>query len=126
MTPSVNNGGGFGVIDATVENTFSAIVKGNSPVVAYRVGIFKNNATSDLVYNSGVIVLDSPFYGTNSAGDSVPFEYSIPANSGVTNGYTYGYKYILTLWWEVDSSDYTTGCVESFETVFYARATPTV
>ena len=126
MTPSVNNGGGFGVIDATVENTFSAIVKGNSPVVAYRVGIFKNNATSDLVYNSGVIVLDSPFYGTNSAGDSVPFEYSISANSGVTNGYTYGYKYILTLWWEVDSSDYTTGCVESFETVFYARATPTV
>nr|DAQ86988.1 MAG TPA: hypothetical protein [Caudoviricetes sp.] len=126
MSPSTSGGTGAGVIDATVDNTFSAVVKGDSPVVAYRIGIFKNNATSDLVYNSGVIQLSTPFYGTSPAGKTIPFTYTVPSTSGVTNGYTYGYKYILTLWWELDTTDYTTGCVQSFESVFYARSAPTL
>lgn len=126
MIPSTSGGVGAGVIDAELDNTFSAIIKGDSPVVAYRVGIFKNNATSDLVYNSGVIELAEPFYGTSPSGKTIPFEYVVPSASGVENGYLYGYKYILTLWWELDPSDYDSGCVQSFEAVFYARATPTL
>lgn len=126
MKPSTSGDIGSGVIDATIDNTFSAVIKGDSPVVAYRVGIFKNNTTSDLIYSSGVIQLDEPFYGTLPNGKVVPFTYVVPSTSGITNGYTYGYKYILTLWWELDTSNYDTGCVQSFESVFYARSSPTL
>lgn len=126
MIPGPGVGSGLDVIDATVENEFSAYVKGDSPVIAYRIGIFKNNATSDLVYNSGVIELEEPFYGVDTKGRQVPFKYTVPANTGIDNGYIYGYKYILTLWWQLDESDYTTGCAESFEVVFFARSSPTL
>lgn len=133
MLPSLYMGDGQGVIDASVENTFSAQINGRAPVVAYQCGIFKNNASSDLVYDTGVVTLATPFYGADSFGDVVRFTFTIPSNStSVTphttmqNGYIYGYKYILTLWWDLNTSDYSSGCVNSYETVFDAKATPTV
>lgn len=126
-------GDGQGVIDASVENTFSAQINGRAAVTAYQVGIFKNNATSDLVYDSGIVELEVPFYGADSRGDVVRFEYAVPSNDSeqesyteIENGYIYGYKYILTVWWDLDASDYSSGCVDSYETVFYAYSTPTI
>lgn len=136
LYPSVNGREGDGVIDATKENTFTAVIHGDSPVVAYRVGIFRNNATSTIVYQSEIQVLDEPFYGTDINGNQVLFEYTIPANPSYTpsggttrtmvNGYTYGYKYILTLWWNYDPANTEANCVSSFETVFTTRADPTL
>ena len=102
-------------------------------MVAYQCAIFKNNATSDLIYDTGVVTLSAPFYGADSKGNIVPFENTIPSNDGTAtshtsmeNGYVYGYKYILTLWWDVDTSDYSKNCVSSYETVFFAKGAPSI
>lgn len=133
MLPSLSMGDGQGVIDASVENTFSAQINGRAPVVAYQCGIFKNNATSDLVYDTGIVALDEPFYGADSHGDAVRFEFTIPSNDPlvtphtlIENGYIYKYKYILTFWWDLDPFDYSKGCVNSYETVFDAKAAPSI
>ena len=221
MIPSQYIGDGMEIIDATKENIFSAKISGRAPVIAYQCGIFKNNATSDLVYDSGIVKLDKPCYGADSNGNIVPFEYVIPpcadsmdnytvgatynsetgectlnydsftyepnaivgfkvpekigdasfvsviinnksyavniTDSGVVdwnagdvvflqlnesdltatptndvkytmieNGYIYGYKYVLTLWWDLNENDYSKGCIDSFETVFWAKSTPTL
>lgn len=133
MLPSTSMGDGQGVIDASVENTFSAEIKGHSPVVAYRVVIYKNNATSDIVYDSDIIAFATPFYGADSQGTPIRFEYIIPSNDDtelayttMENGYVYGYKYILTLCWNIDPAEYLNSIVSSYETVFFAKETPTI
>ena len=134
LYPSVNGREGDGVIDATQDNIFTAVIHGDSPVVAYRVGIFRNNATSDLMYQSGILTTNAlsplPFYGTDINGNQVLFKYTIPARDGtnnkMVNGYKYGYKYILTLWWNYDPLNPTANCVDSFETVFITRQDPTL
>lgn len=133
MLPSKNAGDGQGVIDASVVNTFSAQINGRAPVVAYQCIIFKNSATFDLVYASGIIELPEPFYGTDQRGDPVRFEFDVPSNdplesvhTDIANGYINGYKYVLALWWNLDPADYGAGCIESYETVFYAKSAPTI
>lgn len=133
MYPSRALGDGKGVIDASKENIFSATINGRAPVVAYQCAIFKNNATSDLMYDTGVVELEAPFYGANAKGDVVPFEYTVPSNDSAAtahtdmeNGYIYGYKYILTLWWDLDTNDYSKNCISSYETVFFAKGTPSI
>ena len=85
------------------------------------------------MYDTGVVTLSTPFYGADSKGNIVPFEYTIPSNdstatshTSMENGYVYGYKYILTLWWDVDTSDYSKNCVSSYETVFFAKGAPSI
>lgn len=133
MLPSLYAGDGMGVIDATEENTFSANINGTSPAVAYQCAIYKNNASSDLVYDTGIITLTTPFYGADASGNIVPFTYVIPSNDStqvsyttMENGYIYGYKYILTLWWDYNASALSEGSIDSYEYVFYAKATPTL
>lgn len=93
MIPSQYIGDGMEIIDATKENIFSAKISGRAPVVAYQCGIFKNNATSDLVYDSGVVKLDKPCYGADSKGNIVPFEYTIPPCADALDNYTVGATY---------------------------------
>lgn len=133
IIPSFYLGAGDGIIDASKTNIFSATINGRSPVVAYQCAIFKNNATSDLMYDSGVVELETPFFGADFNGNIVPFEYEVPPNDDtlekytlMENGYIYGYKHMLTLWWDLDKTDYSKNSVTSTEYVFYAKATPVV
>lgn len=104
MIPSLYVADGDGIIDAKQTNTFSAKINGRAPVVAYQCGIFKNNTTSDIVYDSGVVKLASPFYGADSKGNIIPFTYEVPQSVDSMDNYTTNvvydsssYKYTVTL-----------------------------
>lgn len=133
VSPSLYLGDGGGVIDASQENIFSSTINGNAPVVAYQCVIFKNNATNDIVFDSGIIALDEPFYGADYSGNIVLFEYTVPSNSPshtphttMENGYIYGYKHVLKLWWDLDTNNYEANSIISYEYVFKARAQATI
>lgn len=48
---------------------------------AYKLVIRQNTADNVVVYNSGIVQLETPFYPTNSMGKYVPLEITVPASS---------------------------------------------
>lgn len=80
MLPSSVAGGSGGIIDATRESTFVAQLNASAWIDAYQVIIRRNTANNEIMYNSGVRVLDERFYPTDSAGNYVPLSITIPAS----------------------------------------------
>lgn len=50
----------------------------------------------------------------------------VPSPNQMVNGYSYGYKWTLTIWNGYDASDPTQNMIESFEACFDAKDTPVV
>lgn len=105
-------------IDATQDNVFSCNINGTSPTTQYRLVIMRNNTTSTIVYDTGVVTLDTPLYPVNYDGTVNTLSVTVPSTSGMSNGNEYKWK-ILSYW---NSTDY----FESYDNVFYAYAQATV
>lgn len=80
MLPSSVAGGSGGIIDATQESTFVAQLNASSWIDAYQVIIRRNTALNEIVYNTGVQLLDERFYPTDPAGNYVPLTIPIPSS----------------------------------------------
>lgn len=133
MIPSSFSGEGNDVISASDNNIFSALIPGSSTTVgAYQVIIRQNSVDGEVVYNSGVVVLDTPFNPTDYNGVQNRFEIQIPASGTANNGssaintmtdeYENGYVWTLSLWEEYDSSNPNSTKITSVEQFFWAKA----
>lgn len=117
---------GTGTVDVT-ESTMdiSWRVSGDSPMIAYKITIFTNNSTSAPLFTTGKVVLSSPFWGVNWAGETQFFTASIDttpfASSLITNGNEY--KFTIQQWWGATNAESITQTTAS---VFLARSTPTL
>lgn len=106
ITPSVLGELGNGTVDITQDLTVTWQVNGNSALTAFEIVFYQNNSASTQLYTTGKVTEGCPFYGTNYAGEVIPFSYTIPTASltgaGLSNGNTY--KLVITQYWsETDS-----------------------
>ena len=122
ITPSSFAGVGGDLVDVDKGITVSWQVNGTSPMTAYRIVIYQNDAASTQVYTTGKVTLDEPFYGTDGMGNLTRFSVTIPYAEyagDITNGYANGYKYKITQWWS--ANDYIEQSAENF---FLAQTEP--
>lgn len=105
-------------IDATVANDFRCRINGTSPTTKYQLKIMKNDATSALVYDSGVVTLSTPLYPVSYNGTQNELVVNVPSTSGMANGNEY--KWTMTSYWS------NTDKYESYENVFKAYANASV
>lgn len=121
--PSSRGGMGNGTIDATKDLVVSWQVNGNSPMVAFQIVIYKNDAASTQVYSTGKLTDGTPFYGTNYAGNVQFFTHAISASTlssaGITNGNEY--KLVITQWWGSTDEQSVT---QTSAAAFITRSTP--
>lgn len=99
--PSSFAGVGGGVVDVTQPLTVSWQVNGSSALTYYQIQIYENTTASNLVYNSGQTAVNPPFYGVTSVGEVQYFAVTIQpsALAGLSNGFSSGYKMLITQWW---------------------------
>lgn len=123
ISPSTLGGIGHGTIDVTKPVTISWQVNGNSPMVAYRIRIMKNDEGSTQMMDTGRVALSTPFWGTNSKGEVQLFSIVIPSgtflSNGIVNGYANGYKMEITQWWST-----TEHIVQTSDSYFITRTAP--
>lgn len=124
VIPSLLSGLGNGTVDVTQGLDISWQVNGQSPMTAYQITIYDNDATSTQLYTTGQQNLASPFYGTDQSGNIVRFDApSISADAlasaGITNGNPY--KIIITQWWSATES-----IAQTSASPFLARSAPTL
>lgn len=116
---------GSGTVDLTQGVTISWQVSGDSPLYAYRIVFYQNNAASTQVMATAKTTLVNPFWGVNYKGETQFFSVTIPAapfaNAGMTNGNEY--KFLITQWYGPGASDYITQTTAS---LIACRAAPTL
>lgn len=116
ITPSVLAGVGQGVVDVADELDIKWQVNGTSPLTAFCVDFYENNAASTFVSSSNYQVVSPAFYGTDAKGNIVPYEYTDDGDWGadfdLVNGKTYKMK-ITQFGQNVSVSRYTTSAVAS-------------
>lgn len=88
-------------------------VNGSSAMTGYRINIYTNDVSSTQLYSTGQVTLDTPFWGTNYAGQVQYFQVNIPAATlsaaNISNGHEY--KLSITQWWNGGSVTQTTASV---------------
>lgn len=123
ITPSTRGSMGDWTADVSQgELTVSWMVNGNSPMVAFSIVFYRNDAASTLVYNTGKLTDGCPFYGVDYKGDSQFFSHTFTTalgQLGFVNGQEY--KFIITQWWgDTDAESVT----QSSASVFLTRSAP--
>ena len=81
IAPSVFGQPGSGVVDATNDLTVSWQVNGNSPMTAYQIDILTNDTANGLIYSTGKVTNNCPFYGVTSTGNIQLFSHTIPVSA---------------------------------------------
>lgn len=121
--PSMTGAIGDGVIDVNQGLKVSWQVNGKSPMTAFQVTIYKNNANSTQVLTTGKSTANCPFYGMDYSGEIRFFSFGFSADTltsaGMTNGESY--KLVIQQWW----SD-TASVTQSSASAFITRDTPSV
>lgn len=124
VIPSSFAGVGGDLIDATDGMTISWQVNGTSPMTGYQIIIYRNNTTSDQLYDTGEVTLSDPFYGVDGMGNVQRFSVDISAATlsanNITNGNTDGYKFKITQFWVGGS------ITQTAENYFTAQTDPVV
>lgn len=114
---------GNGTVDITKPLAVSWQVNGNSAMTAFSLTICKNDAASTQVYSTGKLTAGCPFYGTDYAGNTVLFTYTIPASAlsgaGMVNGQQY--KLLIRQWWGATDAESVT---QRSASVFLTRTAP--
>lgn len=95
-----------GTVDITQDLDVSWRVNGDSAMTAYKIDFYQNNAASTLVYSTGKVTLDAPFWGVDYTGEVRYYTATIPSatltGAGMANGNEY--KFLITQWWTVNDS----------------------
>lgn len=114
---------GEGCVDLTDDLEVSWQVNGDSPMVAYSITFYENNAASTQLFTTGKISLDEAFWGRDENGDIQRFSATVEASDLSTAGLSNGneYKLLIAQWW--DSTNYVTQLTAS---VFVTRTAPEV
>lgn len=114
---------GSGTIDITEDMNISWQVSGDSAMTAYKIDIYKNDAASTLLYSTGKVSLQTPFWGTDYKGDVQYFSVTLDSASleaaELENGNEY--KFLITQWWGTNDS-----IQQQTASLFLTRATPTL
>jgi len=122
VSPSLLGELGDGVVDAVYNSVYiSWQVNGDSPMVAYKIDIYQNNAASTLVHTTGKVVLSEPFHGVDYAGNIQRFYPGSVTSSGITNGNSYKLK--ITQWWGSTDAE---SVEQSSMSAFITRKKPTL
>lgn len=116
ITPSAFAGvGGDLVLDGSDLNV-TWQVNGTSPMTAYQITVYSNDAASTQLYTTGKVTLASPFYGVDGMGEVQLFTATIGVgtlmDAGIVTGNANGYKYKITQWWSAD--DYIEQSAENY------------
>lgn len=127
ITPSLSGAFslGNGVVDVTSGMTVSWQVNGPSPLVAYQVTIYLNDAASTQKYTTGKVTLGTPFYGKDALGNFVFFSFNISAAALSTAGITNGgdYKLAIRQWWGNTDAE---SILQYNASAFITRSAPSV
>ena len=126
ITPDSLNGIGGGVFDASSGLNVSWQVNGASPMLAYQIVLYENDAESTQLHTTGKVTLSAPFYGTMWNGKTQMFhatEISAAtlATAGLENGNEY--KMVITQWWGATDEESVT---QSSAAVIQAYSPPSV
>ena len=121
VTPSLIGQLGNGTVDVLNGIDVSWQVNGNTPMTAFEISIYANDAASTFLYSTGKRTDNCPFQGKDGLGHYRHFSFSIVSDdliaAGVTNGNEY--KLIITQWWS--QNDF---IVQPSASAFYTRTTP--
>ena len=124
ITPNVLGGAENGTVDITEGLTITWQVNGNSPLVAYKIILYQNNAASTVLYTSNVLYPESPVYPMNYKGEQQTCSATIAAatlsSAGLTNGNEY--KIGITQYWDANHIDTAHSVTTSSAPVFLTRA----
>lgn len=114
---------GNGTVDITKPLAVSWQVNGNSAMTAFSLTICKNDAASTQVYSTGKLTAGCPFYGTDYAGNTVLFTYTIPASalSGANMENGQQYKLLIRQWWGATDAE---SVIQRSASVFLTRTAP--
>lgn len=123
VIPSATGNLGDGTVDITKGLNVSWMVNGNSPMTAFEITIFQNNAASTELYSTGKLADNCPFYGVSYDGEQQYFSYSIPAGELIDAGLVNGseYKLIITQYWGDNDGESIT---QTSASAFITRSTP--
>ena len=126
ILPSTFAGIGGGVIDAANDLSVTWQVNGTTPMTAFRIDFYQNDAASTSVYSTGILTDNCPFVGTDANGDPVPFVYA-PGNAWSSFGFANGkdYKLKITQYFG-GQTDAAHAVVQYAESAFSAKETPVV
>ena len=97
-------------------------------MLAYKIVIQQNDTGSTQVFDTGKVTLANPFYGNDRNGNTQIFSANAItaaqlSTAGIVNGYSNGYKILITQWWGATDSDSITQTSPSF---FFTRSAPTL
>lgn len=116
---------GSGTADLSGDVNFSWQVSGDSPMTAYQITFYANNAGSTQLATTGKVTLLDPFWGVNYKGETQLFTAKVLASvfsgASMTNGNDY--KFLITQWWGSGANDYVTQTTAS---LFSGRSAPSV
>lgn len=126
IVPSTLSGLGDGVIDVTDDLVVSWQINGFSAMNAYKIVIYQNDTASTQMLDTGKVTLLNPVYGTDQNGEQIlfnanPISAAALYSAGIVNGYSNGYKLIITQYWGVSDS-----IEQTSASVFITREKPTV
>ena len=128
ISPDVINGIGNGTVDANDGLTVSWQVNGNSPMYAYQIFIYLNNASSTLVFNNSgnPTILATPFNGVDYKGDIQRFysDHYSKITLGISNGKQY--KLMVRQWYANPNSSPDAYIDQRSMSVFNTKAAPTL
>lgn len=124
INPSTLSGAENSTVDVTEGMTVSWQLNGNSALVAYRLIILENSVTSTILYNTDIVVLDTPIYPVDYKGEQQRCTVEIPAAALATAGITNGneYKIAIRQFWDADNLDASHSIRTSSDTLFHTRA----
>lgn len=125
VIPDEKSGLGLGVFDVSDGMQISWQVNGDYPVMtAFRISIYQRNAASTLLYDTGRLTNNCPFYGTDALGNAQFFTYTIPNATLTSHGISNGgeYKYTIRQYYMENGSE--TSIAQSSASTFVTRATP--
>lgn len=120
--PSSFAGVGGGVIDVTDPLTVSWQVNGSSAMTDFRIQIYENTTESRQVLDTGIEHLPYPHFGVNSNGEVRYFSTILSTGlmRNMSNGFSSGYKMLITQWWNG-------GSIQQLSPSFFlTRTNPTV
>lgn len=124
ITPDVLGGAANGTINASSGLTISWQVNGNTPLVAYRIGIYENDTESTQIYTTGIITLATPIQPVDYKGNPQRCSCTISAEdlstAGITNGHEY--KFAIRQFWDAENLDSAHSIRTTSSRVFLTRA----
>ena len=123
IIPDVKGAFGNGTIDTADGLAVSWQVNGNTPMTAFSITIYTNDALSTQKYTTGKLTSGCPFDPSDWQGVPQTFTHTITAatlsSAGISNGNEY--KLVIQQWWSVSDS-----ITQTSASVFLTRANPTL